>query len=93
MPTTYAHYRFGTEVLEKLPQSLQETIQRDRELYDIGLHGPDILFFYKPLEKNTVNRQGGLLHQKPAAEFFEHACEIIEKAEDSNAATTYIYME
>lgn len=91
MPTTYAHYRFGTEVLEKLPQSLQETIQRDRELYDIGLHGPDILFFYKPLEKNTVNRQGGLLHQKPAAEFFEHACEIIEKAEDSNAATTYIY--
>lgn len=90
MPTTYAHYRFGTEVLEKLPQSLQETIQKDRELFDIGLHGPDILFFYKPLEKNMVNRQGALLHQKPATEFFEHAYEIIEKAEDSNAATTYI---
>lgn len=51
MPATYAHYRFGTEVLEKLPQSLQETIQRDRELYDIGFHGPDILFFISHLRK------------------------------------------
>lgn len=91
MPTTYAHYRFGTEVIDKLPPALQEIIQKYRALYDIGLHGPDILFFYKPLRKNMVNRQGSLLHQRSAVEFFEHACEIIEKAEYSAASTAYIY--
>ena len=46
MPTTYAHYRFGKEVTEALPRGLQNTIEYHRDLYDIGLHGPDILFYY-----------------------------------------------
>ena len=45
MPTTYAHYRFGKEVTEALPRGLQNTIEYHRDLYDIGLHGPDIREF------------------------------------------------
>lgn len=49
MPSTYAHYRLGQEVLDNLTGGIKSTILNHKELYDIGLHGPDILFYYKPL--------------------------------------------
>ena len=49
MPTTYAHYKFGKEVMSALPRPLQNSIENKRALFDIGLHGPDILFYYKAL--------------------------------------------
>ena len=39
MPSTYAHRRYGADVLERLPAELQEKIAPYRELSDIGLHG------------------------------------------------------
>ena len=61
MPTTYTHYRFGKEVISALPRPLQGAIENHRELFDIGLHGPDILFYHKALIKYPVNAQGGSL--------------------------------
>ena len=46
MPSTYAHRRFGANVLGHLPAELQAKLEMHRELYDIGLHGPDLLFYY-----------------------------------------------
>ena len=43
MPSTYAHRRFGANVLEHLPDELRAQLEQNRELYDIGLHGPDLL--------------------------------------------------
>ena len=91
MPTTYAHYRFGKEVTEALPRGLQNTIEYHRDLYDIGLHGPDILFYYKALKSHPVNQQGHTVHENFADTFFEHAVSVIEKAEDPAAARVYIY--
>ena len=54
MPSTYAHRRFGADVLERLPAELQEKIAPYRELYDIGLHGPDLLFYYHAAKSNPV---------------------------------------
>lgn len=48
MPSTYAHYRLGQEVLKNLPAKEKRLIEQHKELFDIGLHGPDILFYYKP---------------------------------------------
>ena len=73
MPTTYAHYRIGKEVTEALPRGLQNTIEYHRDLYDIGLHGPDILFYYKPLFANPVNQVGYAMHDRPGIEFFRQA--------------------
>lgn len=56
MPTTYTHYRFGMDVLSQLPDSLKKEIEKNLSLYHIGLHGPDILFYYKALSRNKVNR-------------------------------------
>lgn len=38
-PSTYAHYRFGQEVLKELPNDIKKIIIENKELCDIGLHG------------------------------------------------------
>ncbi len=92
MPTTYAHYKFGKEVLSALPRPLQNSIEAHRELFDIGLHGPDILFYYNALKKDPVNEQGHTLHEQFADEFFHHAVEVIEKAKDPQRRV-HIFMD
>ena len=49
MPSTYAHYRMGKEAAEELTGEAWHTLSMYRQLYLIGLHGPDILFYYRPL--------------------------------------------
>lgn len=91
MPTTYAHYKFGKEVISALPRPLRSSIENKREFFDIGVHGPDILFYYNALRKNPVNSQGYELHEKMADEFFRHSKEIVEKSGDAAAARAYMY--
>ncbi len=57
MPTTYAHDLFGKEVYRRLPADMKALIRRHGELYRIGLHGPDILFYYM-VSKNPVTQFG-----------------------------------
>ena len=76
---------------EALPRGLQNTIEYHRDLYDIGLHRLDILFYYKALKSHPVNQQGHTVHENFADTFFEHAVSVIEKAEDPTAARVYIY--
>lgn len=71
MPDTYAHYRFGREVLELLPPKEQEVIHNDRRLYDIGLHGPDPLFYYRPLSHHPLHALAGRMHRVSGQQFFE----------------------
>ena len=52
MPSTYAHRRFGADVLVQLPRELREKITPYRPLYDMGLHGPDLMFYYRALQSN-----------------------------------------
>ena len=91
MPSTYAHYRMGKEAAEELTGEAWHTLSMYRQLYLIGLHGPDILFYYNALKKDPVNEQGHTLHEQFADEFFHHAVEVIEKAKDPSAARAYIY--
>lgn len=91
MPSTYAHYRMGQEVLEQVSDPARSIIMKHKQLYDIGLHGPDILFYYHPLGTNPVNAIGYRLHERSGKYFFGKAAEIIEKAPDKEAALAYIY--
>ena len=56
MPAAYAHYTFGEKVLEHLDDDLKGLLSKHRDIFNIGLHGPDILFYYKPLSSNHVNQ-------------------------------------
>ena len=91
MPTTYAHYKFGQEVLNALPGPLKSSIEKNRELFDIGLHGPDILFYYRVVTKNRVNQLGYAMHDRFADEFFTRAAKVLENASDKGAARAYLY--
>jgi hypothetical protein len=90
MPTTYAHYTFGKEVLKRLNEELRVSINNNIDLYNIGLHGPDILFYYKPLQSNKVNKLGNEIHKINSDIFFEQAKEKILSCDDFNKAFAYI---
>lgn len=91
MPATYAHYRFGKEVFNQLPESAKDEIRKNRDLYLIGLHGPDILFYYKILKNNPVRETGISIHDRPAKDFFGPAIEKLQGIQDLESAKAYLY--
>ncbi len=92
MPTTYTHYKFGREVLKALPDPIARVAGTYRQLYDIGQHGPDILFYYiRTLHKCSVNDQGYNMHREMADEFFNHGLEVVKQEKNHTAARAYMY--
>ena len=91
MPTTYTHYRFGKEIINALPEEFKEIISSNRPLFDIGVHGPDILFYTKSPFKEHVRKTGTGLHHQSAKNFFKHSAKVIKKAGNKKAAKAYIY--
>lgn len=91
MPSTYAHYRLGMEVLKKLDCPKQSIINRNYELYLIGLHGPDILFYYNALKSNPINQLGFDMHKHSGLEFFEEARRVILNNNYDEEHISYIY--
>lgn len=90
MPSVYAHYRFGCDIYELLPDKMKNLVSNYRELYDLGLQGPDILFFYLPVYHNHVNRLGTHIHHQPGREFFQAAVQIIRNRHKKQASMAYI---
>lgn len=91
MPSTYAHYRMGQEVVKQLSDPVREIIMENKELYDIGLHGPDILFYYNPLKVDPVNSIGYGLHEHSGKYFFERAAKVIENSSRKKEELAYIF--
>lgn len=91
MASTYAHYRFGKEVLKRLPAHIEAQIMQNMNLYMIGLHGPDILFYYKALFQNPVNQVGYDMHAVPAKKFFAHALKIVKETHNRHNELSYVY--
>ncbi len=81
MPTTYAHDLFGKEVYRRLPSDMKALIRRHGDLYRIGLHGPDILFYYM-ISKNPVTQFGVNMHQEKARAFFEEGMRQVRRNND-----------
>ena len=74
MPATYAHYRFGQDVLKALPERYREILLKYEDLFNIGLHGPDLLFYHRPFTSNhPMHREGGRMHRMTGREFFTGA--------------------
>lgn len=90
MPSGYAHYRFGTQIISLLPADVRGPILRNRALFDMGLHGPDFLFFHHFLKKTPLYHLGSAYHQKSGQDFFTQAC-AHAKQNPSEGAFAYLY--
>lgn len=90
MPATYAHYRFGAQMLRQMPGDLSRTAKRYRRLFDVGLHGPDLFFFYRPVFSTKVGRLGHKFHMQTGREFFGRVCRNL-RLEPSEAGQVYMY--
>ncbi len=82
MPATYAHYLFGKKVYRELPGKLRQLIRNHKEAYLLGLHGPDVLFYYRPLGKNRINQTGSRMHHELASVFFENSRGVYQEKPD-----------
>lgn len=91
MPAIYAHYRFGCDVIKNTPPHIKSLIMKHRSLFDIGLHGPDLLFYYRPLFSNPVNRIGFSIHDKKGRVFFEQAAEVVNTTSNKVPSLAYLY--
>lgn len=91
MPSTYAHFKLGQEIKEMVPPDEKKVIEEYPELFLIGLHGPDILFYYRPLTSNKVNRIGYGMHERAGKEFFEKAAAVAKAHGGDEAYLSYIY--
>ena len=81
MPTTYTHDLFGKQVYQKLPKEIKQVIRQNGNLFRIGLHGPDILFYYF-ISKNPVTQFGVNMHKEKARAFFEQGMQRVRETED-----------
>lgn len=89
MPSIYAHYRFGAQLIPKMPPKAQRTVCRFRQLYDMGLHGPDILDYQNALipSKSRLRQK---IHAQTGKVFFERVCRNI-RLRPSEGAMAYLY--
>lgn len=82
MPTNYTHYAFGSAVRDALPEELQVCVDENRDVFNFGVHGPDLLFYYHPLKANEVSRLGVAMHGQPGSVFFSKAKTILRNTQD-----------
>ena len=90
MPATYAHYRFGAQMLNRMPADLGRAAKRHRRLFDVGLHGPDLFFYYHPAFHTRVGKLGSKFHKQTGREFFSRVCRNL-RLEPSEAGQAYLY--
>lgn len=90
MPSVYAHYRFGQDIFEQLPVEFKSAALKYRDLYNMGLQGPDLLFFFRPLQKNYVNRLGHQIHDWSGKKFFHTSARLIRNRKKKDAFLAYI---
>ena len=91
MPAIYAHYCFGTAVLDQLDWPfLRDHLENHRDLFLAGLAGPDIFAYFEPLHQNPVRQATALLHHAAAEDFFGPAAEALEHIPSPDAGLAYL---
>lgn len=90
MPSQYAHLRFGTGVIPRMPPQVQRVIRQFRPLYEVGLHGPDIFLFHNFFFRDKVVTLGKTYHGFTGEEFFLSVCKRLGP-EPSEAVLAYLY--
>lgn len=90
MPANYAFHRFGADALRLLPSQMKNPIQRFRRLFNGGLHGQDLFFYFKPMSDTPIRQLRGTYDAMSGREFFEKAA-LWLKQNPSEGGTACLY--
>lgn len=90
MPSNYAHYRFGVKALEKMDPDVRRKVRKFRNVYDTGLHGPDLFFYYNPLIRTATGALGTKFHAQTGDAFFSAAARRL-RLNPSEVGRVYLY--
>lgn len=86
MPATYTHYSYGKKFLDCLTDEMRAAAEKYPDLYLVGLQGPDLLFFYRAISSNPVNKVGYDLHEQSGKVFFSRAAKAAAKGGEAALA-------
>ena len=90
VPAIYAHDRFGKIIYKNLEGELRRIVSENYTQYRIGLQGPDIFFFYKPLRDTEVVKYGNHMHEVSAYGFFKDAIKILNQRDIKDNEYAYL---
>ncbi len=86
MPAIATHYLFGKEIYKKLitknRKDIIAIVRKHKKDFDLGLQGPDPMFYYRPTKKNDVTSYAEEIHSKSGKEFLEYAVQKIHETHD-----------
>lgn len=89
MPAIASHYLFGQEVYREMiirnRKDIIALLRKHKLDYNMGLQGPDPLFYYKPTMKNKFVDYGHQIHSEPATLFLRNAGRYIQETKDIRA--------
>ncbi|MGI6003848.1 MAG: zinc dependent phospholipase C family protein [Christensenellales bacterium] len=87
MPNTATHYIYGQLVLRQLHPLLRKFILEHKSMYDLGLQGPDIFFYYQPYRRSDVAAYGSSRHDESGRRVFEP---VLGAVHNDDAASAYL---
>ena len=90
MPAAYAHYRFGKEIIPTMPADVRGPVLRNRSLFDMGLQGPDFLFYHHFFRQTPLSSLGSTYHQSSGAAFFTRVCSLLHR-HPCEASLAYVH--
>ncbi len=77
-------------MLSHMPADIGRTAKRHRRMFDVGLHGPDLFFYYRPAFRTKTGRLGSKFHKQTGREFFSRVCRGL-RLEPTEAGNAYLY--
>ena len=91
MPSTYAHYKMGNDIISNLNKEQLRVINSEKKLFQVGLHGPDIFYYFRLMKTNEVNRMGYELHKVSGLDYFKKMQEVYGRNTNKDKHLSYIY--
>lgn len=85
MPAAAAHHHFGQQVFKALPADVQALLSAHKSAFDLGLQGPDLLFYYKPFLNNQIRELGVQIHWQSARGRMAEAVARLRERPDGTA--------
>lgn len=85
MPGFAVHYLFGEEILKDYRDDfVKKSIRRHRELYNIGIQGPDLFFYYFMSPFLYKRNIGSIMHTKDIGKFKKNFMYVLNKTKNED---------